>query len=198
MRLSKKYRVPKDIALLYEFANSLDERKFVEGGVVHEEQDELADVSRLASWLQQRGSSQTTPHLQERDLRAIQELRAALREYIRLDPGKRAGNAVAAARFNEAAAQFPLVFHLSKSGVPELAPRTSPHQATLAEILAEFYQLAVQNRLHRLKMCASEECRWIFYDQSRPGTRRWCSSSLCGNRHKTRSYRERKRQKGVE
>jgi hypothetical protein len=28
-----------------------------------------------------------------------------------------------------------------------------------------------------------------FYDRSKPGNRRWCSSVLCGNREKTRSYR---------
>jgi hypothetical protein len=34
-------------------------------------------------------------------------------------------------------------------------------------------------RLDRLKMCASEECRWVFYDRSKPGTGRRCASALC-------------------
>ena len=40
--------------------------------------------------------------------------------------------------------------------------------------------------LDRLKMCASDECRRVFFDRSKPATRRWCMSSLCGNRMKTR------------
>jgi CGNR zinc finger len=51
------------------------------------------------------------------------------------------------------------------------------------------HRLAQGDRLDRLKMCASDACRWIFYDRSKPGNRRWCSSVLCGNREKTRSYR---------
>ena len=56
-------------------------------------------------------------------------------------------------------------------------------------ILAELHRLAQGDRLDRLKMCASDACRWIFYDRSKPGNRRWCSSVLCGNREETRSYR---------
>jgi predicted RNA-binding Zn ribbon-like protein len=40
-------------------------------------------------------------------------------------------------------------------------------------------------------MCASDECKRVFFDRSKPGTRRWCQSTLCGSREKTRTYRER-------
>ncbi|WP_354138189.1 CGNR zinc finger domain-containing protein [Bradyrhizobium sp. LB11.1] len=43
-------------------------------------------------------------------------------------------------------------------------------------------------------MCASEECRRMFFDRSKPATRRWCMSTLFGNRMKTRAYRERQRE----
>jgi predicted RNA-binding Zn ribbon-like protein len=43
----------------------------------------------------------------------------------------------------------------------------------------------------RLKLCASGDCRWAFYDTSRNGGGRWCSMEVCGNRHKTRAYRRR-------
>jgi predicted RNA-binding Zn ribbon-like protein len=59
--------------------------------------------------------------------------------------------------------------------------------------LAELHRLGEVGRLDRLKMCASNECHWVFYDLSKPGNRRWCSSILCGNREKTRNYRSRKR-----
>jgi predicted RNA-binding Zn ribbon-like protein len=57
------------------------------------------------------------------------------------------------------------------------------------------YLLSVTARLERLKVCSSEECRRVFFDRSKPGNRRWCSADLCGNRHKTRSYRQRQREK---
>ena len=46
----------------------------------------------------------------------------------------------------------------------------------------------------RLKVCAADDCRWIFYDRTKPGRGRWCEPELCGNRVKTRAYRERRRQ----
>jgi predicted RNA-binding Zn ribbon-like protein len=36
----------------------------------------------------------------------------------------------------------------------------------------------------------------VFFDRSKPATRRWCMSTLCGNRMKTRTYRERRRDVG--
>jgi predicted RNA-binding Zn ribbon-like protein len=45
-------------------------------------------------------------------------------------------------------------------------------------------------------MCASDECQRVFFDRSKPASRRWCQSTLCGNRNKTRAYRERQRQDG--
>jgi predicted RNA-binding Zn ribbon-like protein len=56
------------------------------------------------------------------------------------------------------------------------------------------YGLAKTDRLARLKTCASEDCRWIFFDRSKPANRHWCSSNLCGNRQKTRTYRLRHRE----
>jgi predicted RNA-binding Zn ribbon-like protein len=68
--------------------------------------------------------------------------------------------------------------------------------AGLSPIVAELYDGSRNGTLDRLKMCASEECRRVFFDRSKPSTRRWCISSLCGNRMKTKSYRERQRNAG--
>jgi predicted RNA-binding Zn ribbon-like protein len=45
----------------------------------------------------------------------------------------------------------------------------------------------------RLRRCASPDCALIFYDSSRPGRRRWCSTERCGDRMRARAYRERHR-----
>ena len=65
--------------------------------------------------------------------------------------------------------------------------------AGLSSVIAELYDGSRNGTLDWLKMCASDECRRVFFDRSKPATRRWCMSSLCGNRMKTRSYRERQR-----
>ena len=65
--------------------------------------------------------------------------------------------------------------------------------AGLSAIVAELYDGASHGTLARLKMCAANECQRVFFDRSKPGSRRWCQTELCGNREKTRNYRERQK-----
>ena len=43
----------------------------------------------------------------------------------------------------------------------------------------------------RLRRCDADDCRMVFHDESRTGTRRWCSMARCGNRAKVRAFRQR-------
>src|SRR5437773_473410 len=43
----------------------------------------------------------------------------------------------------------------------------------------------------RIRICANDTCRWIFYDESRAGRRRWCDMASCGNRAKAARHRAR-------
>lgn len=43
----------------------------------------------------------------------------------------------------------------------------------------------------RLRRCDAADCRRLFRDESRAGTRRWCSMQRCGNRAKVRAHRMR-------
>lgn len=94
---------------------------------------------------------------------------------------------------NDALEPFPLkVAAFGKDGM-KLKPVQGDAQAGLAAIAARLYDGAANGTLDRLKMCAADECQRVFYDRSKPGTRRWCQSELCGNREKTRAYRERQK-----
>jgi predicted RNA-binding Zn ribbon-like protein len=35
-------------------------------------------------------------------------------------------------------------------------------------------------------------CQWLFYDRSRNRSAVWCQMAVCGNRIKTKAYRERR------
>jgi predicted RNA-binding Zn ribbon-like protein len=41
----------------------------------------------------------------------------------------------------------------------------------------------------RIHACANPQCRLVFLDASKSGTRRWCDDGGCGNRHRVRRYR---------
>jgi len=44
----------------------------------------------------------------------------------------------------------------------------------------------------RFRICANDDCRWVFEDTSRGGRRRWCDMSSCGNRAKVRRFRSKR------
>ena len=48
----------------------------------------------------------------------------------------------------------------------------------------------------RNRICANDTCRWIFYDESRAGRRRWCDMATCGNRAKAQRHRARQKHGG--
>jgi predicted RNA-binding Zn ribbon-like protein len=63
--------------------------------------------------------------------------------------------------------------------------------APLGPVAADAVELLRSPRLARLKQCAG--CRWLFLDESRNHSRRWCSMAECGGPAKTRRWRERRR-----
>ncbi len=54
-------------------------------------------------------------------------------------------------------------------------------------------ELLTSPTLGRVKLCAGEGCGWVFLDESRNASRRWCDSRDCGNRERVRRHLARKR-----
>jgi predicted RNA-binding Zn ribbon-like protein len=53
-------------------------------------------------------------------------------------------------------------------------------------------------RAGRVRQCEDDRgCGWLFLDESRAGTRRWCSMGNCGNRAKARRHYLRQKYSGV-
>jgi len=78
-----------------------------------------------------------------------------------------------------------------------LPPATATSASLLAPVLWSAGDLLVGDRLARVRLCANEKCRWLFLDDSKSGTRRWCSMRSCGNRAKAhRHYMKRTRPDG--
>jgi predicted RNA-binding Zn ribbon-like protein len=50
-------------------------------------------------------------------------------------------------------------------------------------------------RADRVRICANDTCRWVFFDESRGGQRRWCDMASCGNRAKAARHRARAKAK---
>jgi predicted RNA-binding Zn ribbon-like protein len=53
--------------------------------------------------------------------------------------------------------------------------------------------LLTSDELSETRVCASENCDWLFLDTSKNHSRRWCNMKTCGNRAKARRHYERTR-----
>jgi predicted RNA-binding Zn ribbon-like protein len=65
-----------------------------------------------------------------------------------------------------------------------------PVATSAAELLASPGDLA---RVHLCGASEFDDCSWLFLDETRAGTRRWCTMKDCGNRAKQRRHYHRVR-----
>ena len=57
----------------------------------------------------------------------------------------------------------------------------------IAEVATSAGRLISQRQ--PIKVCANPHCSWVFLDESRPRTRRWCDVSICGSLVNVRRHR---------
>jgi predicted RNA-binding Zn ribbon-like protein len=65
-------------------------------------------------------------------------------------------------------------------------------EAALGALFAMTARAMIDGSWQRLKACPGRNCGWVFYDRSRNHTARWCSTKVCGDREKSRSYYQRR------
>jgi predicted RNA-binding Zn ribbon-like protein len=51
--------------------------------------------------------------------------------------------------------------------------------------------LLTSERLKKVRLCEAKTCTWLFLDESRNHSRRWCDMRVCGNREKARRHYQR-------
>lgn len=86
---------------------------------------------------------------------------------------------------------------------PELVPVLAGDRAAwagpvtgsqlLSFLARDAISLATGAWASRVRRCAADHCAILFVDTSRPGQRRWCAMTRCGNRTKARTRRSRRR-----
>ncbi len=66
-------------------------------------------------------------------------------------------------------------------------------EGALARLAEPVVDAVASGDTGRFRICANDDCRWVFEDASRTGRRRWCSMASCGNRAKAARHRARRR-----
>jgi predicted RNA-binding Zn ribbon-like protein len=172
---------PGELAILQGFVNTAD----LEDGT-----DELADPEGLARWAREAGLPDTL--VDEAGRRRVVEFREALRALLFSHHGGEPDpNAIEV--LDAAARDAHVVVSFGADGAARLKPAREGADGVLAGLVAIIARAEAEGTWPRLKACASDTCRWAFYDGSRNRSGTWCSMSVCGNRAKARSYRARQR-----
>jgi predicted RNA-binding Zn ribbon-like protein len=153
-------------------------------------EEELGDPRGAAEWLTRRGLLRKRLRITDRDLELLLRVREAIRElaFANQSGGRAAGTI---ATLNEIARTLPLSVRFEGSGRGHLEPGSRGVKGALARILGIVYTSMADGTWPRLKACRRDTCRWLFYDHSKNRSSRWCHMSICGNRHKARTYRAR-------
>jgi predicted RNA-binding Zn ribbon-like protein len=83
------------------------------------------------------------------------------------------------------------VFQRQNGVRSEIVPLRAGWPWIISRIAASFAEMLALGRADRLKYCVNDGCKWIFYDQTKGNTRRWCNDKTCGNRDRVRRARAR-------
>ena len=93
---------------------------------------------------------------------------------------------------NRAAAAPPPVPRMNRGVVSLTAAGPDLAASALSTVARDAIDLFTSADARRLRECASPECGLLFLDLSRPGRRRWCSSTACGGKARAAAYRQRR------
>ena len=155
--------------------------------------DHLDNPAWLPGFLKHWELSATT--LQPIPIQELTTLRALLRRlFARLTSGAPLTSRDLAALNSYLNVPVRLQMFQRQNGVrPDLVPLHPGWAWIMARIAASFGEMLSMGRQDRLKSCPNKLCRWIFYDQTKGNTRRWCNDRTCGNRDRVRRARARNR-----
>jgi predicted RNA-binding Zn ribbon-like protein len=166
---------------------------FVNTNDVQESQDQLRSPEQTRAWLAAGGVE--VAKLDRDDWAAVISFRegvraaAAANNGYDLDP-----DAVTALR----GATDRLGFTVRATAAASLeVAATSPAGRALAPLAGTLMAAQADGTWPRVKACARDSCRWLFYDTTRNHSRTWCTSTTCGSREKAKRYYHRQLQRGT-
>jgi predicted RNA-binding Zn ribbon-like protein len=182
--------------LALDFANTLDFRYDPERFI-----DSLSSYERLLAFFEQTGII-TAQHVRKllantsesearRTLRRAIELRETIYFlFLSVLSGRRARNAYLRAfnRFLEDARVPEKVTWQERSLVRTYGDLAGTAGGPLWAVVDAAANLLTSPDRLRIRECSEKTCRWLFLDQSKNHSRRWCDMKLCGNRAKARRF----------
>ena len=165
---------------------------FVNTNDVQESQDRLRDPEQTRSWPVAEGVE--VGELGHDDWAAIIGFREGVRAAAAANNGYGL-DADAATALRGAIDRLGFTVRATAEAGLEVAS-TSPAGRALAPLVGALMAAQADGSWARVKACARDSCRWLFYDTTRNRSRTWCTSTTCGSREKAKRAYRRQRQRG--
>jgi predicted RNA-binding Zn ribbon-like protein len=179
-----------DAELFIDFANTLH----FHDGVPD---DRVASADALRAWLGERSlASDASLMSVERALPAFRELRTLIRDITERLVSDGRPSARQVQRLNRVLRDGLHYHRLEPEDgglrftIGQVGDHLDQARSAIAGSLAHY---VADHPVERLRICASDDCRWRFVDRSPAGRRRWCDMRTCGNRAKVAAHRQRAR-----
>jgi predicted RNA-binding Zn ribbon-like protein len=163
--------------------------------------DHFATFEDAAGWLTERGIVHSEAHGDLRPAAAgddqalarVRAVRAALREVAHAVAEERPADPASIAEVNRAIQARERIELVSEPDGCSIGHSHvgDPLDDALARLADPIVDEIRGGRADRVRICANDTCRWVFYDESRAGRRRWCDMATCGNRAKAARHRAR-------
>ncbi len=159
--------------------------------------ERLTSPAELQRWLSLSPLGLAQVRARSKDLNRARLLRSAIWRVAEALLARKTPDPRAVRTINTTACQPGLVRKLDLAAKASRwhCPTTPVALATIAQdAVALFGDPACRARMRR---CEHPKCRVVFYDDSRPGLRRWCASNRCGDRTRAKAYRKRQQLRRV-
>jgi predicted RNA-binding Zn ribbon-like protein len=160
------------------FINSVD----IEAGT-----DEFSSPRALSTWLKSHGLLSRRAPLRGEDLARATEFRELLRLMVLAHNGEDMDAATGRA-LNRRLAGIQLVARFESPDALRIEGAAAGVDGALGRMVGILFAAMQTGEWYRLKACARDICRWVFYDHSRNRTGTWCSMKICGARSKALNY----------
>jgi predicted RNA-binding Zn ribbon-like protein len=155
--------------------------------------ERLHGPSDLREWFAEGPLRLDDVDVDDAGLRAAGDLRDAVQRIAFALLAGRAPAGAPVAVVNAFAAAPPLARTLDPASLELSVTRPTPVSAVLSELARDALDLAADPQARgRVRQCQSPDCELLFFDDSPPGNRRWCSQGRCGDRARARAYRARR------
>lgn len=163
-------------------------------------EDRLNKQDWLKTWLSEhRISVSRLPN--EEEMEALKQFRALLHHIVKetvkgIGPSSEELNYL-----NKVMAAGPVIRHIVREDNGYQLEQVSARRdwlQVMADIAGSFAETLSEAGISRIRICDNSDCRWVYYDDTRNRSKRYCDDKLCGNLMKVRRFRARQKAASAE